>query len=560
MNSRRNLLKTIPALALSSAFPRAAGLLAAFAAEPVLASTSSGTVPPTTMPWIVVKPKTNRIQYVSPGMFGFNMPWGNMEGTASGATSGLTPTQLGIMQDKLMPFQGALFRYPGGTPSNYFNWRYATGPASQRQPQYWAGLPAGLSALQFGVDEFFAMVKAVGGKAIYTLNLFMPGIRNADGTWTVNRKWTGDTRITDCTNEIEALVRYIYSKGYNEYVAYYELGNELDLGSSWTPSEYAAYADNIIYMLRTIFNAAPYNDPNIKLLIHGDTYALTTTWIAGVTTAMQQKPDGIALHMYYDPPHQTNVSVQNYASWVSTNQRAKVVSIKPTWADVNYLITEHAIYDPCQAGGGVACSAAADSGGVGAMSAADFTLASFNNPYIMGTVWHAIEQYPWALFHPDGATDLFGSATYAALLALRKGFSATQYQAMGNDPQDTSVFAAPTGIYAYDYGLRVSVIQAVDPSTNTPLSQGAVLGINRNDFPVKVVVTWSLWPSTASLNYYKTENLAATDPTISVPADNTVSNKTAIFCSSLTPVTATFSGGTWTIIVPGRSVYSIIQS
>src|SRR5262249_53336487 len=101
-------------------------------------------------------------------LFGFNVPWRDFQ--VSYYKSGTVRPEL---VDLLKPFKGASYRYPGGSPSNSFEWGAATsGPLDKRTPIH-ADYDRFAKA-EFGPPEFARFVQSVGGRAILTLNLIGP--------------------------------------------------------------------------------------------------------------------------------------------------------------------------------------------------------------------------------------------------------------------------------------------------------------------------------------------------------------------------------------------------
>ncbi|MBV5336468.1 MAG: hypothetical protein J0653_00175, partial [Deltaproteobacteria bacterium] len=94
-------------------------------------------------------------------MFGFNVPWRDFQ---------TYYMRNGVVRDDLYPyltpFKGAVYRYPGGNPTNNFEWKKTVGSVSVRTAML--ADYNNSSVPTFGLDEFGAMLNKVGGRALLT--------------------------------------------------------------------------------------------------------------------------------------------------------------------------------------------------------------------------------------------------------------------------------------------------------------------------------------------------------------------------------------------------------
>ncbi len=109
------------------------------------------------------------IRKLQPEFFGFNIEWVEFQLSLwDSATQRVKPDAVEFL--KALP--GAVYRYPGGTVSNYFEWRNAIGDVRLRKAQSavpWTGPPL---VVQFGLVEYLKFVQSVGGRPWYVLNLY----------------------------------------------------------------------------------------------------------------------------------------------------------------------------------------------------------------------------------------------------------------------------------------------------------------------------------------------------------------------------------------------------
>ena len=245
-------------------------------------------------------------------MFGFNVPWHSFEGGYM--VSGAPRPEL---IEFLKPFSGALYRYPGGSPSNVFSWENSILPVSERKKQlyeydqYYSPI--------LGYDEFLRFIKEVNGKAILTLNLVgnYPHIDSPEAIGNDAHKfvdWLRNKSPVKCVGTPSCAIEYL------------ELGNELDWSPyNWTGDYYSARAKAVIDSV-------------------GDTIP-SKVWIANGKTAPSSENDilkfnnkvadnlskivaNIAIHPYYDGnPIPVAMGYLNlfYATWSKYNPNASVI-------------------------------------------------------------------------------------------------------------------------------------------------------------------------------------------------------------------------------------------
>lgn len=453
-------------------------------------------------------------------LFGFNIVWRDFE-------SGYV-TSNGIVKqeiiDWLKPFQGALYRYPGGSPGNWFEWRKTTGPVSARPKvlfdwnQFYVAY--------FGVDEFLTFLEQVDGRGIYTHNIVGP----------YQKPLTGE----EIAKESLDLMRYVSTfpatkcvGGVGCRLAYWELGNEMDWPPfNWSGPTYAARANEVIAAAKTEF-------PSAQFVVHGKTTPWnkpTTTEQANFNADVAKLTDSavktVAIHPYYD-----GYSVPEMDVYLK-----KLLS---AWSAVgktpDLLITENARWPSVPPSGVWQDNWTLSMGVGGAISSVDFLLNALDNPPVSGMVWHALgSSGPWQLFHWDKASNtIFPSPVYWGFRTIREAYL--------DDLVGVSPVTTVSGKYWGGYDLRLSAMKS---SLGSKVS---LLGVNRGPAPVTIKVNWA----TPSL---PTDTFTVRGTTgESERVDNTVASPNLVTMAQKTyGPNATGNGEAW--CVPPYTVFSIVRT
>ncbi|MFW2439309.1 MAG: hypothetical protein ACN4GR_08060, partial [Arenicellales bacterium] len=118
--------------------------------------------------------------------------------------------------EHLDPFDGSVYRYPGGIVADNLEWAGIIGPVSERKPQksFYNRKPV---KIRFGIDEYIDFVNSVNGETWYVLNLV--------GKNALEPLLESDKTIVADINK--KLAEYLKPK-LNTTPHYYQLGNELD--------------------------------------------------------------------------------------------------------------------------------------------------------------------------------------------------------------------------------------------------------------------------------------------------------------------------------------------
>ncbi|TAK80020.1 MAG: hypothetical protein EPO12_09250 [Aquabacterium sp.] len=358
----------------------------------------------------------------------------------------------------LKPFAGALYRYPAGTPANWFEWRQAIGAARSRTTQY--DNYGQTQPVEFGYPEFLGMISKVGGRALLTVNLSGPYERPQDEK--------------TAAAEVLGLMRWMQSKdgagcvsGAACPVAYWEFGNELDWPPfNWTAKQYAGRINATVATVGQVF-------PDVQWIAHGK----TAPWdpaserfkgfdneLAALT---DKRVEGVATHAYYDGYSVPDVKAHLDSlldAWAKTHAHA--------WA----VVTEHARWPSQPLIGRWEDNWAEATNLDGALSTADFQLAVIADPRVVGANLHTIStEGPWQLFRWQKQGDrVYPSPVYWALRTLREGM------------QDKLVRIEPALVpgrgYHAGYDARLVATASAQGSS--------VMGVNRSGQALELVIDW----------------------------------------------------------------------
>lgn len=345
-------------------------------------------------------------------LFGFNIPWMNF--------------QLGYWRNNevrpeiiqwLKPFRGAVYRYPGGEVSNWFEWEKAVGPSASRADQY---TKFGPRKAEFGFDEFLDFVKAVNGVPLVTVNVKGTKATHWDDTQAVrvNTKWVQHSIQREGSTAVGGRLEFCQD-GHECPVQWWELGNELDWGKdAWSSERYVKRARAVGLAMKEV-------DPAIRLIAH----TASSPWNkkrfvdggAGefdreVGQGLGDVVSGYAYHAYYD-----GISIpaaNRHMENIINNVGALAGGQSPA-----IFITEHARW-PNKPAVGDWKDVWGNTGNVGgAISAADYLLSQMVIPNVRAAMLHSLgARGPWQLFYLDSRNDrVYPNVVYWGLRVLRQG-------------------------------------------------------------------------------------------------------------------------------------------
>lgn len=227
---------------------------------------------------------------IDPLVYGTNLEWFNnaggiigVDGTLNGQLMNLAATQ-----------GNTVYRFPGGTLSDYYHWRDGIGPISTRKVISHP-TDSGKSLSLFGTPEFGRFLAATGGKGLITVNAGTGTAAEAADWVNYANKASNVQRISDgFPNPLG--------------IQLWEVGNELYLPGNpndvqkitVTPEVYASRFVEFAQAMRAV-------DPSIKLLAlgadrsHVGPWSEYTNWTETVLKAAADKIDYISVHNAYFP-------------------------------------------------------------------------------------------------------------------------------------------------------------------------------------------------------------------------------------------------------------------
>lgn len=346
---------------------------------------------------------TRATRLLRPEFFGFNLEWVEFQLSLWDTQNRIVTPEL---REWLKPFAGAVYRYPGGTVANHFNWAAAIGPIPGRKEQSAVSWRGPLKA-EFGPDEFLSFISEVGGKAWYVLNLY------------------GEMGKEMSTETIENGIRRLaaripkYDKLGAQRIFRWEMGNELDRDRyRWMPEKY-------IRVARGAHSALLAERPGASaVFLSQDWDALwkdhgikSKDYNAALISAFG-KGSEFAAHVYYDgrpwgPPLQKQIE----------NLCRNIQALSPGEEVPRVWVTEHGRTPkgtPADRDWKANWSQTADMGA--ALSVADFYITIAAMPAVRGAFIHSLHATngPWPLFHKTKSGQLVPSAVYWSARLLRE--------------------------------------------------------------------------------------------------------------------------------------------
>jgi alpha-L-arabinofuranosidase len=319
----------------------------------------------------------------------------------------------------LKPFSGAMYRYPGGEKSNWFDWRQSVGDAWARAGQETEN--GYTRPVLFGIDEFLGFVQSVNGVPLVVANLY--GQRG--------NIWPEDDLVAlnhDLVVHVNSKAKPLRPSAAGEfepcemtrpcYVAWWELGNELDWkGIRWPVEKIVGRASKIAEGMKQA-------DPDIHLIAFSRTGGFLPDGNVGVTAPdfnraiaheLGGRVDAISTHLYYEG--RTIPEVLSYVDQLSSD--LTLGQGKPA----RIFVTEHAKWPNTPRSGAWQDNWYTSGSLGGAIASADFFLGVLPNPQIDVAIWHALgARGPWQLFYLSRSDDhLWPNTVYWALRVLREG-------------------------------------------------------------------------------------------------------------------------------------------
>ena len=346
---------------------------------------------------------THDLRAVSPTFFGFNLDLIAFQSDFWDKNHQRTRADL---IEWLRAFPQAVYRYPGGTPANYFDWSGSVGPRNKRSPQKLVSY-RDAQAVDFGFDEYMAFVKDAGGTPWLIVNL--------------QGEFGRDSAAEKLSISAAQWAAYASGKFSTLPVLRWELGNELYI-DKWSPQKYgekslktiAAMSKSLgkgqfVAMLED-YRKDPYY-PGLSL----------TQYNTMVAKILGQEVSEFALHEYYDSVGTVFIdSVQHRLNYVCQTI-ADIKKAKPT-EDVGLWITETARWPRNEAGQNWNTGWWRTSTLEAGISVADMLIGTVQIPEVNGAFVHALASNtgPWVMFHTNKENQLYPSIIYLTLRLLRE--------------------------------------------------------------------------------------------------------------------------------------------
>lgn len=441
MNHRSTLLAwcglaTVSALAVS---------------EPLMAACSgSERVVPDAMATISVE-SNHPLRSLAPHFFGFSFAWVEFQDSLWNATTAHVESQAVRW---LKDFPGAVYRYPGGTESNYFDWRSAVGTTEQRPGRKLVKWNNSVVA-KFGLDEYLDFVRDVGGQAWYVANLYGEFGRQ------------GNARALAA--EAGQLASYLRNKG---SILRWELGNELDRG------DYSWSVDKYVDVSRQVAGAIRHADPQARFVAIMEDYDANWHWKhqraadynREVAKGLADFTSEYAQHSYYDGlnvyvPLTVPNRIANICRSIDVAQQAA-----PAAGPVAIWVTEHARQPVKSAKNADWRPTWSKSANLeAALGVADFVIAATQVSEIQGLFAHALHglSVPWPMFHKSkSGTQIHPSAVFWVLHMLRQGMESEVLRTVSSSPNLSG--------YAGGYDLRATIL------TNAQQTRWSIWVVNRS--------------------------------------------------------------------------------
>jgi alpha-N-arabinofuranosidase len=395
-------------------------------------------------------------------LFGFSTIWMDMEWRFwNDKEERIYP----VVLDYLKPFEGAVFRYPGGYEANYFQWRGAMGPPKDRVVQQAATWHKPASVV-FGPDEFRQFVTSVGGEPLFIANL--------------HGKFKAELPVSELMSDISGAMKasrapkVIAQPNGRAPGQYWELGNELDRAEyTWSSMKYVRRALALQMAIRAVDQQAKFIVPLMEYTPPGQQQL---TEFNRQLIRSQLKADAYSMHTYYDgdpvPPVPWMLRAINNAIGLVRSETGKAPI---------FWITEHGRFpsgDTRKPEWRNNWPQATNMGA--ALSVADYLIGVAQIPEIDTAIMHALYSGPWRVL--DGKKGSHSpNPVYHSLRVLREDVAPLFVQTRTRSPNRSG--------YGGGYDVRASVF------TDQAREKASIWLVNRAAVPTVVSVELTFLPA-----------------------------------------------------------------
>ena len=205
-----------------------------------IAEVSAASIVTEFMPSKIIVESKHILRQVEPTFWGFSLDLSTFQSDFLDKNKHVRLDLLKMLQ----AFPNAVYRYPSGTPSNYFDWTASVGPIEKRFPQKivpWREP----QPIVFGFDEYMTFVRNVGGVPWVTLNIF--------------GAYDQELPIKQLSATSKQWVEYASMNYPHNPIFRWELGNELFMKPyNWSPQKYTERSRKTIEVINSKINSDSY--------------------------------------------------------------------------------------------------------------------------------------------------------------------------------------------------------------------------------------------------------------------------------------------------------------
>lgn len=306
----------------------------------------------------------------------------------------------------LRVFPQAVYRYPGGTPANYFNWAASVGPNVHRAPQKLASWKSAQS-VDFGFDEYMSFVKDVGGSPWVIVNL--------------QGEYGKEQAKEKMSFSAAQWANYASKKYSSQPVFRWELGNELYI-DKWSPQKYTESAHLALTEMSKSIGSGRFvamledykKDPYYQGMSLDQYNSI-------IVKSLGSDVSEFALHPYYDSVGTVFIDTVQHRLEYICQSISEAKKINPS-KNIGIWLTETARWPRNEKGKEWNTGWWRTSSLEAGISVADLLIGAVQIPEVNGAFIHALASNtgPWAMFHTDKDKQLYPSIIYLTLRLLRE--------------------------------------------------------------------------------------------------------------------------------------------
>lgn len=344
------------------------------------------------------------LRHLKPEFFGFNLEWVEFQESLWDKPSGKVRTDI---SDWLRAFDGAVYRYPGGTISNEMDWRDTVGDIEKRPSRKFVSWADPFPA-KFGLDEYLSFVRDVNGRAWYVANIFGSA--------------KGELPSSLLAAQAGQLSQYLTQKRQAGLpgIFRWELGNELDRsGYRWLPEKLSTRTKMIANEIKQADTQAKIVSLMQEYAAQGDAGITASQYNRRLATGLREQVGEYAMHVYYDGKPGGQPVPSRVRSICEAIADARAITPKRTpsiWLTEHARVPPNAWVDPNWK------NSWPRTGDLeAAIGVADMVIAAAQIPEVQGTFVHTLHGTggPWPLFHKEKGGGMHPGAVYWALRILR---------------------------------------------------------------------------------------------------------------------------------------------